>query len=159
MKRSEVLDLYTKLDKVKGLSGAELNFAIKKNLRMMKDDKEIALEEERELIKLADEYNKDSDNLKRDAATVDGKVLTKKNEKGVEVYDVAVEKLDELNDKLNSLYEKNAPLFKEINDKWEALMNARKEKESNFVLYTIKKNEVPISISTEDMELIFDLIE
>ncbi len=162
MTHAEVIDLNAKLSKVKNLKGFELNYAIKKNLKNLKPEIEIYSEQEKEIQEITKDFIDETNNLKSEYATVDGKVKLKHRQDGDKTfteYDVPAEKKKELQQKIEELRKKHKAKLDEANDKWKDLMESRKTGRTDFEIFTVKKQNVPADISTEDMELIFDLIK
>jgi hypothetical protein len=159
MKHQEVIDLNHKLKKVKNLKGAAINYAIKKNLKNLVPEIEVYQEEENELLEVQKEFTEESNALWKEYATgEDGEVKTK-TEEGVVMFDVPLSKRKELEKKLEDLREKHKEALDKVKEMWSVLEKSRAEGDSDFKIFTIKKEAIPDDISTEDMDLIFNLIE
>lgn len=148
MKHREVIELSKKLAKVKDLTGLTVNYAIKKNQNKLKEQITILSKMEEEIVDIVSEYNKERNELFK----VHGKNVG--NE-----YVIEKEKQDDFKLLIEGLNEK----FKETIEKYEFELKKYfkflDETENEFQIYTVKKSDIPENITTEQMDLIFDLIK
>jgi hypothetical protein len=159
MTHSEVLSLSNKLSKVKGLSGATVNYAILRNLKNLESEIDVYQKQEKEIGDMAKEYTEAVEKITRERATVSGEVKTKTNLSGQTVYDISANQQTALSEEIKELNTKYKDVIDATDLKWAELIKFRLESQSDFKLIKIKKEDVPSDISTENMTLIFDLIE
>lgn len=137
MTHQELIKLNSKLSDVKGLKGFKLNYAIKKNLSKLEPEIKIFAAEENDVRNIAKDFQKDVKEL-----------TEKKLEK--ELHEKEVKLLEE----------KHKDVIKEANDNWAELMENRTTAVvADFSIYKIKAEDVPNDITTEQMNLIFEIIE
>lgn len=140
MKHYEVIGLYNKLSKVEGLEGCKLNYAIKKNLSKLEIEINLYAKEEYELRSLTSEFQKEQSSLE--------KLFSKEEDK------------KEFENQITELENKHQIKLKEFKEKWEQLMKFRKENDNpDFVIHKVKTSDVPENITTEQMDLIFHILE
>ncbi len=145
MKHVEIIQLNYKLSQVKGLRGNDINYAIKKNLSKLKPELEIYTEQEKDILVIKKPFD--------DAVLELQKAFIGKKEDEISEWEKT--KFAAEVDVLKETY-KN--ILKEAQDKWDELVKFRNERDSTFEIFTVKKHHVPADISTEDMDLIFDII-
>ncbi len=156
LKHQQVVELYLNLSKVKGVEGRELTYAIKKNLKKLQPEIEVYQDEEKEVRKLLEDFDKEREKLNVKYATVDGKVKRKGSG-----YDISAEKMKDLEAEILALADTDPhkEVIKNFEEKWAELMKFRKEKESEFAPLYVTMEDIPKNISDENMNLIFELIE
>ncbi len=158
MKHQEVLNLRAKLQKVKGLKGRELNFEIKTNILEINRITEPLVAMEKEIEDVIIPFDKERNTLFIKNCTVNG-IVKRKVFNGQEIYDVPLEAQGIHNQELIDLMTK----FKDDIDKYNKdrteFVKFLNETESKFEISKVKKDCLPEDISTEDMDLIFDIIE
>lgn len=161
MKLIELIELNKKLSAVKNLKGKELNYAIEKNLINLKAEIDILAKQEKEIIDLTKDLVEKIQNLRTEAATVDGIVKTKdiiQNGQSVQVYDIGPDKMTEFETEINKLNQANQELLIQQQKEYVEFQTMITEKESDFKITQVSLSKVPDDISTEDLKLIFDLV-
>lgn len=158
MKHSETIDLRDKLQKVKNLIGFEINYCIKVNLQRLKIALAPLVDMEMEDEKLIAQFNAELKALREKYATVDGEVKYKTNGSTVQ-YDVPDAKLKQLELDVKSLKVKHKKSLDAFSKKKKAYNDFLKKTDSKFKITKVKKQFIPKDITTENLDLIFDLIE
>ncbi len=158
MTHQNVLNLRDKLLKVKGLKGWELNFEIKTNILEINRIVEPLVEMEKEIQSILTKFNEERNALHIKNCTVDG-VVKKKIVGGMEVYDVPLSKQVDNAKELGELMTKYKIDIDRYNKENTGFLKFLNEEESKFKISTVKKEHIPEDISTEDLDLIFDIIE
>lgn len=162
MTHAEVIAFHGKLSRVRGLKGADLNYAIKWNLKKLKPRIEVYVEQENEIRDIIKEFNEEKKKIQETYATVEGKVRKLEENKGGQIhvkYDIPADKLKEFEAKIQDLEVKHKDKLEEVDTKWAELMKSRKETKTDYEIFTIKRHHIPADISTEDMDLIFDMVK
>ncbi len=148
MKHTQVIQLFHNLSKVKGLEGRQVTYIVKKNLVALAEEIKIYQEEEKEIQEIISEFEEKKQEILKKYTGELGKEVSKKQ---MPDFEKDVKKLAE-----------TAPHkadIKKYEEKWEALIKHRTEKESKFKIIKVALSEVPEKISDENMNLIFELIE
>ncbi len=162
MTHAELISFNGRLKKVKGLKGADLNYAVKYNLKKLKPYIDIYIEQENEIRDLIKDFNKQKTELQEKYATVDGKVKKLEENRDGQIYatyDIPADKVAEVNAKIEELKVQHKEKLDDVDQKWKELMESRTKGKTDYEIFTIKRHQVPADISTEDMDLIFDLIK
>ena len=155
MTQQETIELVSKLLNVKGLTGRELCYAIKKNIKNLSTDMEFFKEEEEDLLKTIKEFTIEREKIRKKYIDPTNKVEIK-NAVGI-----PDEKFLEFGKEIDALagIEPHKSAIKEYEDKSAELLRLRKAKTSDFVITKVKMSDVPENISNDNMNLIFDIIE
>ncbi len=158
MKHSEVLSLRAKLQKVKGLKGRELNFEIKTNIIEINRIVEPLAAMEKEIDDILNQYNEERIALFIKNSTEGGEVK-KKIVNNIEVYVVSPEKVEAHEKEFKKLQAKFKKDLDKHKKEYSAFLKFLSETESKFKISKVKRHHVPEDISTEDLDLIYDIIE
>jgi len=164
MKHQEVFDLAQKLRKVKGLEGRDLNYEIQYNLNEIDRLSAPLITQEKEIEEILKKYNEEKKEVfKKNSTTADGTVKTKKLQisetEFFESYEVQEEKKEEHDKEIVALDKKHKKEITDYDVKRKDFLEFLKKTESKFVVSKVKMHHVPENISTEMMNLIFDIIE
>ncbi len=162
MTHADVIEFNEKLKKVKGLKGADLNYAIKYNLKKLKPHIEVYAEQENEIREIVKEFNEERTKIQEQYATVDGKVKKRQENKDGQMYvtyDIPADKVQEVEAKIEELKVKHKEKLDSVDLKWKELVDSRTKGKTDFEIFTVKRHHIPADISTEDMDLIFDMIK
>lgn len=153
MNNNKIIELFNALTNIKGLSGVKFNYAIAKNINLLKGEVEA----------IQKSYEANEDFVKYDQERVElAKKHSKKDDKGEAILingnQFDIEDLKAFQNEFNILKETHKEAIsnreKQLKEVEELL-----EKENPIELYKIKMEEIPEDIKTEDMNAIFILIE
>jgi DsbC/DsbD-like thiol-disulfide interchange protein len=140
------------------LKGNDLNFAIKKNIKKAIEELAPAKEQEEEMALIIKPYVEEKEAAFKKASIVDGTPKTKFLGKQ-SVYDVQPENEESLKKELAELTVKHQGKIDEYDERQKEFQLFLKQKDSTFEITKVKRHHVPADITTEDMELIFDIIQ
>lgn len=159
MKLIKIIELYKKLTSVKQLAGRDLNYTIEKNISKLQIEIDFLTNEENKIVKITKDFNDELEALRRELATVDGEVKTKDIGNGIIIFDFPESVLPELEKRtviLIKLHENAIDEQKIANEEYLKMLH---EKDCDFKITKVSLKNIPETISSENMKLIFDIIE
>jgi hypothetical protein len=152
MKLIEVIRLRNNLQIIEPFDGFKLNYAIKRNLETLKSVIQPLTDQENEINKILNEYNKERVILCEEHSKVDGKPII------VDGNYVPVN-LERFNNDFILLREKHAQSIADFEIKTAEFNKFLSENDSDFKIYQVNINEVPENLSSKNTELIYPLIK
>lgn len=154
MFHKDAIDQHNKLKKVKGLAGFKVNYAIKKNLALLKPEIDILTKQETEIEDITKPF-KEAVN-KEIVRLAGGKATVVEGKPGYVVPKDKVSAFEKFQLEQRKKYEK---LFAKQEAEVKKYKKFIEETESPFSPWLIDIEDVPADINTEQMDAIFDLIK
>lgn len=160
MKIRQVIELRNKLQKVSNLKGLEVNYIIKKNIRGINDSLVEVIEQEKEVNAIISEFQKELQPILIKASTDSKGVVNQSSQSnGAMSYQIQKDNQEDYKKEYAILEEKYKSEMAEYTEKNIEFNKFLSETDCSFTILTLKKESIPSDIDTENMDLIFDLIE
>lgn len=155
MKHKEGIDLLTSLTEVKGIDSFKVNYAVQKNIAVLKKEFEILQKQEQEIIDIKKEFEAKRVELCEVYSKVDGIVQTNPDK----TFKIVKEKQAEFEGKIIELKEEYKEVLENFELKHKEFLSFLNETESEAKLHYITISDIPEKISTENTAAIFPLIK
>lgn len=155
MKHQEAINLLTGLTEVKGIESFKVNYAVQKNIAVLKKEVEILQKQEQEILDIKKEFEAKRIELCETYSKVDGAVQTNPDK----TFKIVKEKQSEFESKFIELKEEYKKTLDDFETKHKEFLKFLSETESEVKLHYIQFTDVPENISTENTAAIFLLIK
>ncbi len=133
------LDLYDDLKRLNGIDNFDVNYAIGKNIILLKQEVNISKRAQRNITKIAKDFDDEKGKLMEKISG--GAMIPDKA--GKLNYSIPVEKRAELNVALEALEEKHKEKIAERKKKWEEYFERLDTEASTITLWTLDEDKLP----------------